>query len=154
MASYLVMTPSDGASNPDSARFIRDGFSFWAFLFPLVWMLSHRMWLYALALLLLEAFLAALGEDLGASGALVLVQLAISLLIALESGAIRQAHLRSRGYTLVAAFSAENLDQAEEIYFSSVRWPASSPLPAPDFASAPVPPGGPVLGLFDYGKGY
>lgn len=154
MASYTVMTPPGGNGEPDSARFIRDGFSFWAFVFPLFWMLWHRMWLYALLLFLLIAFIGAVAEDLGAPGAIALAQLALSLLVGLESGAIREAHLRSKGWTLKAAFSAENIDQAEEIYFSSAEWPSQRPAPARGFLPARGPTGGPVLGLFDYGKGH
>lgn len=154
MASYLVMTPPHGADEPDSARFIRDGFSFLAFAFPLFWMLWHRMWLYALIFFLVIAFIGALAEDLDAPGAIVMVQLALSLLVGLEGGALREWHLRSKGWTLKAAFFALSLDQAEEIYFSSAVAPSTQPAPATGFASARAPAGGPVLGLFDYGKGH
>lgn len=154
MASYLVMMPPEGASNPDSVRFVRDGFSFSAFLLPLVWMLWHRMWLYALLLFLLEALIAALAADFEASAALFVVQLTLSLLVGLESGALRTAWLRSRGWTLVAAFSAGSLDDAEESYFSSATMPAAPQRPL----AAALPAGGsataPTLGLFDYGKGF
>lgn len=154
MASYLVMTPPGGADEPDSARFIRDGFSFWAFVFPLFWMLWHRMWLYALLLFLVIAFIGAFAEDLRAPGAIAIAQFALSLLVGLESGTIREAHLRSKGWALRAAFTAESLDQAEEIYFSSASWPSPRPAPAAGFTPARGPADAPALGLFDYGKGY
>ncbi len=154
MASYLVMTPPGGASNPDSARFIRDGFSFFAFFLPLIFMLWHRMWLYALFLFLGEAFLAALSEDFQAPGALVIAQLALSLLVGLESGTLRAAYLRFRGWQMTAVVRAENLDQAEEIYFSSAEWPSPPAPPATGLLPARGSAVGPALGLFDYGKGH
>src|SRR4051812_20325844 len=33
------------APDPERFAFVRDGFSFWAFLFGPLWMLRHRMWL-------------------------------------------------------------------------------------------------------------
>ena len=154
MASYLVMTPSGGANEPDSARIIRDGFSFWDFVFPLFWMLWHRMWLYALGFFLLVAFIGALAEDLGAPVAILLTQTALSVVIGLESGNLRAAYLRFRGWQMVSVLTAENLDQAEEIYFSTVEKPQTPPRPAAGPLPALKPAGGPALGLFDYGKGY
>jgi len=49
MAVYTVHEPPMKAeqSQPDPERFVfvRDGFSFWAFLLPPLWMLWHRLWL-------------------------------------------------------------------------------------------------------------
>ena len=54
MSSYTVHEPPlrAGAAAPEPERyvFVRDGFSFWAFLFGPLWMLRHRMWLVLAAL--------------------------------------------------------------------------------------------------------
>ena len=34
--------------NPERFVFVRDGFYFWAFVFSVLWMLWHRMWLILL----------------------------------------------------------------------------------------------------------
>src|SRR5262249_57475782 len=52
MAVYTVHEPplkrDELAVDPDRFVFVRDGFSFWAFLFGPLWMLRHRMWLVLL----------------------------------------------------------------------------------------------------------
>src|SRR5204863_9084647 len=49
MAIYTVHEPpprrNRAMSAPERFIFVRDGFSFWAFLFGPLWMLGHRMWL-------------------------------------------------------------------------------------------------------------
>ena len=49
MSIYTVHEPPRGGSNPrrDPERFVfvRDGFSFWAFLLAPLWLLRHRLWL-------------------------------------------------------------------------------------------------------------
>ncbi|MBB4066898.1 DUF2628 domain-containing protein [Gellertiella hungarica] len=155
MASYLVMMPPEGETNPDSARFIRDGFSLAAFVFPLLWLLWNRLWLYTLVYVLVVIGLGVAAEEWASSDALVVAQLALSLLIGLEGGTIRAGHLVSKGWKMVAVIPASSLDEAEEIYFASADMPSpagpqSMPLPSGLARSH----GAPVLGLLDYGKGY
>ncbi len=49
MAVYTVHEPPpkryEQTRDPERFAFVRDGFSFWAFLFGPLWMLRHRMWL-------------------------------------------------------------------------------------------------------------
>ena len=57
MPVYTVHAPA--GANPvvdgrtDRFAFVRDGFSIWAFLFGLLWLLYHRLWLAALGYLML-----------------------------------------------------------------------------------------------------
>ena len=49
MSIYTVHEPplkaDQSTPDPDRFVFVRDGFSFWAFLFAPLWMLRHRLWL-------------------------------------------------------------------------------------------------------------
>jgi hypothetical protein len=120
MASYLILTPPGGSDrNRDDTRFIRDGFCLTAFLFPALWMLSHRLWLHATAALLLQALGVALIGQTGlwaAGGAIIL---GVHLLAALEGRQALFASLTARGWQPEGLASAGNLATAEEIYFSS-----------------------------------
>nr|WP_316651080.1 DUF2628 domain-containing protein [uncultured Gellertiella sp.] len=158
MASYLVLTPQGTRGPTDAARFVRDGFSIFALVFPLLWMLAHRLWLPAALLFAIEAvigyYAAQTGHDTGAA----LVLFALSLLIALESGQIRYRFLSGKGWQTGAIIPAGSLAEAEEIYFSGLSGTApSSDPPLPVVAKAGPWGGmrhqGPALGLFDYGKG-
>lgn len=154
MASYLVLTPPVTVQDPMEIRFVRDGFSLAALVFPVLWMLYQRLWLFALGLVALEAVLGIAIGMTGATGAGILVALALALLIALESGQIRAAHLMLKGWVVSDIIVADSLDTAEQIYFSAQA-------PRPD-GQRPVPPlvpgtragqvSGPALGLFDYGR--
>ena len=57
MSVYTVHEPPlrryDTAGDPDRFVFVRDGFSFWAFLLGPLWMIRHRMWLVLIGYLLL-----------------------------------------------------------------------------------------------------
>ena len=59
MSVYTVHEPPlrAGAAAPDVERFafVRDGFSWWAFLFAPLWMLRHRMWLVLIGYVVVAA---------------------------------------------------------------------------------------------------
>ena len=61
MTIYTVHEPPQraGESAPDPERFIfvRDGFSFWAFLLAPLWMIRHRLWLMLLGYVLVTVAL-------------------------------------------------------------------------------------------------
>ena len=63
MSVYTVHVPPARAqaSPPDPERFVfvRDGFSFWAFLLGPLWMLWHRLWLVLIGYLVLVILLQA-----------------------------------------------------------------------------------------------
>ena len=49
MSIYTVHEPplraNEDVPDPERFVFVRDGFSFWAFLLAPLWMLRHRLWL-------------------------------------------------------------------------------------------------------------
>jgi hypothetical protein len=151
MASYVVMKPPGVQDKPESIRFIRDGFSWAALVFPLPWMLIHRMWIYSLIFVLVSAVLAMVingfGDGMAGTGAL----FALNLLVALESGEIRRHHLSSKGWVQDGVVVASSLDEAEEFYFSFREAPVihkafqgAGPMQAATM---------PAFGLFEQAKG-
>lgn len=154
MVSYMVLTPPGPRPDPMAIRFVRDGFSLAALVVPLFWMLYHRMWLFAGLLVVAEIAVALVIQTTGATGAGMVVTLAINLLIALESGQIRAMHLISKGWSGSDVVAADRLGTAEQIYFSNQPDQAK---PSPSAASASASPvhgaTEPALGLFDYGRG-
>jgi hypothetical protein len=120
MASYYVLTPQ-GSNNPErDTRFIRDGFSWLAFFFPLPWLLFRRLWLIAgLAVICyLVSVLAA--EYWGLDALPVAFSFILSLWTGLEGGHVRAHWLRRRGWDLKANIAAHDRDEAEAIYFDGM----------------------------------
>lgn len=152
MASYMVLIPESGRSEPERARVVKDGFSFFAFLLPLIYLLWHRMWLYAFLLVLFEVALGFWLDFSGQEAAGGVIQFALSMLIALESGTLRARYLQSRGFVIDEILTADRLDDAENIYFSNF---GHDPVTAQTVAPTARSTGGSsiALGLFDMNKG-
>jgi hypothetical protein len=161
MSIYTVHEPPPRAAQtlPDVDRFafVRDGFSFWAFIAAPLWMLWHRLWLvlagYVLIAVIVIAGLAALRAS---PTAFAVVGLFIALFVGLESGTLRRLALRRRGWKNVGIVSGADLEDAERRFFGAWlhRTPSAKaansrppPLPpSPPPRMAPQPPD--VVGLF------
>jgi len=164
MAVYTVHQPSATRANalPDAERivFVRDGFSFWAFLVAPIWMLWHRMWLvllgYVVVLAVADAALLALG---GSHIAYSVIALFVSLLVGLEASTLRRFSLRLRGFRNVGIVSGVDREDAERRFFATWLTEARSrsAAGAPPAAPPPLPAANPaahgahgpdVIGLF------
>ena len=158
MTVYTVHQPPARHADalPDAERivFVRDGFSFWAFLIAPVWMLWHRMWLvllgYVVVLGAVDTALAVIGAS---RTAMSVIGLFISLLIGLEASTLRRFSLRRRGLRNVGVVSGADREDAERRFFGT--WPAEARVPPT--APPPMPAAHPnaqgshtpdVIGLF------
>ncbi|HEX8046984.1 DUF2628 domain-containing protein [Rhizobium sp.] len=128
MASYLILTPPAAAGRSevsdryrDGTRFIRDGFSWKAFVFPALWMLFHRLWLHAIAAILLQGIALELMRQPGFSAAGAAILLAVHVLAALEGRHALSQRLIDRGWKMENLVSAHDLATAEQIHFSEVE---------------------------------
>ena len=160
MSIYTVHQPplDSGAAAAEPYRFVfvRDGFSWWAFLLTPFWMLRHRLWL-ALAIYLLAS--AALDAGLRALGAsvftLILASLLISLLAGLEAGTLRRFKLARRHWRNIGVVTGDDVEDAERRFFDAWirqaparRRPPPPSAPAPGSAAPPPPAPSGVIGLF------
>jgi hypothetical protein len=118
MASWVVMErrgygPAAGA---EDLAFIRDGFSFLAFLFPPLWLLWHRLWVEAALAFAALLLTVVLGRVTELSFATSLLSLLVSIFVGLEGNAMRLAALRRRGWNFVTVVDADDLTDAETRY--------------------------------------
>jgi hypothetical protein len=157
MSIYTVHEPplraGAAAPAPERYAFVRDGFSFWAFLFAPLWMLRHRMWLVLVLYLVISVGLETLINVASASAfAAGLVALLMSFLVGLEAGSLRRFTLRRRGWTYVGVVSGEDVEAAERRFFDTwLRRGAQPAAPAAVAAAAPnphQPRTSDVIGLF------
>jgi len=138
---------------PERFRFVRDGFHFWAFLLPPLWMLRRGLVLVLLGYVVLAA---ALNAGLYFAGvapfARVLANLALGFLVGLEASSLRRWTLRRRGWTELGVIAAPDQEAAERRFFD--QWtaregappPSSGPQQPPVFRRPPAEE--PVIGLF------
>ncbi|MGE5367593.1 MAG: DUF2628 domain-containing protein [Betaproteobacteria bacterium] len=161
MSIYTVHQPplESGAVAAEPYRFVfvRDGFSWWAFLLTPFWMLRHRLWLalavYLLVLAALDAGLRALGASVFT---LILAGLLISLLAGLEAGTLRRFNLARRHWRNIGVVTGDDVEDAERRFFdvwirqAPARRPASPPNAPISGSAAPPRPAAPsgVIGLF------
>jgi hypothetical protein len=155
MKTFYVLEPprlgGDIAEHAERFVFVRDGFSFAAFVFAAPWMLWHRMWLaffsYICIVAAIAAGLVALGASVLTQG---LVWLLLHLLVGLEGPSLRRLALMHRGWHDHGIVVADDIDAAERRYFSS--WvPKAQDQNASPLASTPrlrMPQGDDVIGLF------
>ena len=114
----------------DRALFVKEGFSWPAFLFPLIWLLYQRLWLsFALYFLAVAAIGAAASAADLPGGPLAALILALNLILGFEANDLRRRALLRRGYREEGPVLADGRLHAETRYFE--------PRPAPRSPSAP-----------------
>jgi hypothetical protein len=160
MSVYTVYEPPlrarESAPNPERFVFVRDGFYFWAFLATWLWLLWHRMWLvlllYVLVVLCLEGIFYYFGVDTVSA---TVADILVGLLIGIEASSLRRFSLTRRGFTNVGVVVGDNLEAAEQRFFSA--WVdtgaarrqapvAAAAVPVASVPRAPPVPG--IVGLF------
>lgn len=117
MASYIVLEPQDTMGASDKAVFIRDGFSFGAFILPVVWLLFSKLWLEAVISLLVIAILGVIASLLNAADIASYLAMAVSLFIGAEFANWRIKRLLRKGYKEKTVIEARNSKEAEIRYY-------------------------------------
>ena len=131
MAAYLVLSPEGrSAFDPDN-RFIKDGFSWGAALFPVIHAIAHGLYLDAAGLFVLR-FASFIGLANPAMQGFALAILVVSSLIyGFEARNRLALRLAECGWVWQAAIAARDIGEAEEIYYADYQAtaePASTPI--------------------------
>lgn len=116
--------------------FVKEGFSIFAFLVPLIWLLFNRMWWEAGAffgfVVILDGVLTLLGVGPEINAA---VSLLINVIFAFEARNLHRYALERKGYSMIAIASGRNLDEAEQRFFT--EWLPGARL---NYTHMPLPP--------------
>lgn len=157
MSVFTVHEPparaGEASASPERFAFVRDGFSFWAFLITPIWMLWHRLWLVFVLYLAFSSLLHTGLWAAGASGGVrVFVSLLFALLIGVEAGSLRRWTLRRKRWREHGVVVAPSRDEAERRFFDSWDAPAVArrvtPAPSQMNSVTRPPAGNDVIGLF------
>lgn len=137
------LTPTGGAADPVP---IKEGFSWPALIFSVLWGLWHRLWLVTLGIVCLNGLIAgvlfALGADAVTASA---VNAGYALLLGLFGNDLRRWTLERNGMMEAAVVIGRTGDEALERYLrdreNTAEPPTSSPSPLPSTPpSTPSPP--------------
>ena len=158
MTVYMVFEPPRAGGDPvrraERIAFVRDRFTWSAFLFAPLWMLRHRLWLAFVGYLLaVAAVTPALWLAGGRAGSFLLALFTIHLLIAIEAAILRRRSLAWRGWRDLGIVIGDDLEAAEHRFFDAdaARTAAhGEPMPPSPPSPPPLRPGpaGDVVGLF------
>ena len=163
MTVYSVYEPPvpapDLTERADRLAFVKEGFSWPAFLVPLLWLIYYRMWIEFVVLVLVYIGLQlAFGADQG-HALTAWASFAIAVLFAFEANDLRAASLERRGYRLAGVASGRDRIDAERSFFGvwlpqqvrPAREPAARPEPRRESEARTLLPRGEgeeVIGLF------
>ncbi|MCO6048895.1 DUF2628 domain-containing protein [Mesorhizobium sp. RP14(2022)] len=117
MASFVAMEPPEGGPS-DRTIFVRDRFTFWAFLLPFVWFLLNRMPFMAVMSLLVVfgLFMLMTLPDFGLVGLLILLLVLFGF--GLEAPVLKIRSLRGKGWHEAGTIDARSFRDAELRYFT------------------------------------
>ncbi len=103
----------DDAINAEHARtrFVRDGFSLIAFLFPGLWLLGKRLWFSGALALILQVLAITIARQPGLFFAGLALAVAVSMLVALEGPSLVAGDLERKDWTLDGIVVADDIDQ-------------------------------------------
>jgi hypothetical protein len=122
---YSVYEPNQEApdieARADALQFVKEGFSWPAFLVPVLWLIYCRMWIELvvfIAILVLLQLVSGGGQEAGAqlSG---WVTIAISVILGFEGNDLRGAALERRGYRLIGIAEGRGRTDAEHAFFNT-----------------------------------
>lgn len=125
----------------DDVVFVREGFSKWALLFPLLWLAAKGMWIILIIAVSAQLLIWAIAEALGFGEAMRLIfSLAINLILGFQGNDLLRWTYGRRGYEEIGLVQGADLEEAEYRFFSEGGLPLQAAAPSP-----PEMPPGPGL---------
>ncbi|QXX75798.1 DUF2628 domain-containing protein [Methylovirgula sp. HY1] len=133
MSVYTVQAPIGtlGEPEPERAVFLREGFSWPAFVFALLWLVWHRLWAIVALWLVVEGLLVWLAMRHFGFGTTLTIALALRIVLGLEGNGLLRRKLAGRRYRLIDVVTAEAAETAERLFFSRLSQPQDATAPAP-----------------------
>lgn len=143
--SVYVRQGSDPLAH-EKIRLIKPGFSWLAFLFPVIWLLFNRVWRWFLVILAVEIALAVGIAQFGLPDwSLLLAGLVVMLFVGISGRDWLGAALERRGFNMMASVGGEDEDEA---YAAFIRRPKPRSTTVAEAKPVKSDVSSPVIGLF------
>ncbi len=124
---YTVYIRAWSLAADREAVFVREGFSWGAFFFSVLWSLYHRLWLAAFLVFAASVALSVATDVLGVDPVTdAALGLALALIVGWEANDWRRRALERRGYVAAGIVAAPTLTEAERRFFAKSAAPAAS----------------------------
>lgn len=124
MTRTKIFTAYENAERPDPAdrvELVREGFSLFAFLFHVLWLLYNRLWIPAAGFVLLIGLLGYVGETFHLSQITIsAVQLFLQLMLGFVACDVKGWNLARRGYRMTGVVAAETELHAQRRYYDAI----------------------------------
>lgn len=116
MKLYNALVQKNKEGKISEIILIKEGFSFFAFLFSAFWFLYHKM--YKEFLLLIAAdILFSFYADISSESDKILLQIAFAFIVALNANYLFCEHLKKKGYEFVGLFFGNSYEEAKLRFF-------------------------------------
>ncbi|MCA0400901.1 MAG: DUF2628 domain-containing protein [Proteobacteria bacterium] len=153
MARFTIHEPKDSkdrVTRLENTRFVRDGWSWQAFLFGPLWLIMKRHWVFGTITLIAQILLiAGIWQLPIPEAARLLVILALAILWGFEGASVRRFDLAQAGFSENGLILGSDEDHLEQRYFAVMAGKASAGPASSTPDEAPRGPwGSPVIGLF------
>ena len=157
-ATYTLHLPEHAIpGDPDAlerSEIVRDGFSWWAFIAPMLWLFWHRHWILGIVAALIVGLVGVALSTIGLrTGAILGVEILLHLLFGFEAASLRRFVYERRGRPVGDIVTAA--DEADAEAKSFARWlvprEANSPRSVANsrtISTAYANSSEPVIGLF------
>jgi len=124
MIIYTVHEPQNSGGNVEDRServvFVKEGFTVWGFLFGPFWLLYNRLWLEALAVIVLAAGLFALLTQFGVGEqAAGIVNLLVALLVGFEGNDLIRWRLQRKRFNFVSSVAGRDREECEHRFFAA-----------------------------------
>jgi len=141
--------PERVKAEADEVRFVKEGFAWWGFFFPLPWLLVKGMWLVFALTLAVAIVIVAGGDALGVPAlAVTALAFGINIIVGFMGNDLYRWTLRRRGLVDVGPASGDDREEAELRFFLAL--PSTEAVPSPAAATFPAQSGyRDALGLFE-----
>ena len=122
--SYTIYEPGEPqkelVARADELVFIKDGFSVWAMIGSIFWMIYHHLWLPLIGFLLAITVLSGLAHLFGASpGSGGILFVGLSVAFGFLANDIRRVVLERQQYKMIGAIAGHTKIECERRFFSS-----------------------------------